>query len=73
MRGRAYRRCATRILADLARGLRSTSSGWATKGLRVMTLSIGTLPHTHTGISGGHVHPWLISLKWFFTIRSSSE
>ncbi len=28
-----------------------------------MTLSIGTLPHTHTGISGGHVHPLAHLLK----------
>lgn len=28
-----------------------------------MTLSIGTLPHTHTGISGGHVAPLAHLLK----------
>ncbi len=37
------------------------------------TWSIGTFPHTHTGKSGGHVHPLLISEKTWETMRSSSE
>ena len=64
---------AARILADRARGLRATSSAVATSGLRVVTLTIGTLPHTHTGISGGQVHPCESSWNRRLTMRSSSE
>ena len=54
-------------------GLAATSSSEATRGLLVLTSTIGTLPHTHTGRSGGQVHPCESSEKTCFTMRSSRE
>ena len=62
---------ATRVLALRALGLRATSSSEATRGFRVLTSSIGTLPQTHTGRSGGQVQPRDISEKTCLTMRSS--
>ena len=56
-----------------ARGFRLTSPSLATRGFFVLTLTIGTCPHTHTGRSGGHMQPCDISVKTCFTILSSSE
>lgn len=55
-KGALQRLRATRSLALRARGLRDISSADGARGLRNATSSIGFLPHTQTGRSGGQVH-----------------
>ena len=63
----------TRSLALRALGFRSSSSSPETIGLRLMSLTLGLLPHTHTGSRGGQVQPLAASAIPFFMIRSSRE
>ena len=42
-------------------------------GLRGVSFTSGVFPHTHTGKSGGQVHPLANSARSVFTIRSSNE
>src|SRR5665647_1740594 len=64
---------ATRNLADLLRGLASTSCARGVTGRRVSTRNVGSWPHTHWGRPGGQMQPAACPLKNSFTIRSSSE
>src|SRR5690606_6603625 len=59
--------------AERARGLSSTSASDGIMGLRLTILSVWRCPHTHTGKSGGHVHPSLPLRNRSFTRRSSKE
>ena len=60
-------------MALRARGLCASSSSPETMGLRLTSRSLGFLPHTHTGNSGGQVQPVASSCMVFLMMRSSSE
>ena len=59
--------------ALLERGFASNSCEFATIGLRFIDRACGFLPHTHTGKSGGQVHPSHHFAIACFTILSSKE
>ena len=46
---------------------------WEELGFLVITFPLETLPHTHTGNSGGQVQGFSFLRNAFFTIRSSRE
>ena len=51
----------------------SSSSTLGRMGFLVITFPLETLPHTHTGNSGGQVQGFSFLRNAFFTIRSSRE
>ena len=63
----------TRSLALLALGFISSSSSPDTMGLRLISLTFGCFPQTHTGKLGGQVQPFAASAMPVLTIRSSKE
>jgi hypothetical protein len=62
-----------RSFALRARGFCSVSSRLGVMALFGFGFSFAVFPHTQTGKSGGHVHPFDSSLIALFTILSSSE
>src|SRR3954452_16428671 len=63
---------AARSRADFARGLAATSSAEAAMPRPIRSAS-GSWPQTHTGRSGGQMHPRARSARKRFTRRSSRE
>jgi hypothetical protein len=62
-----------RNLALLALGLRKVSLSAAIIGFFVISLSVGAMPQTQTGMSFEQTHPFAADLNAFFTNLSSSE
>src|ERR687892_457096 len=64
---------AARRRPDFARGLLATSPGVGATARPVSSSASGSLPHTHTGKSGGQTHPRALFARKRLTRRSSSE